>query len=411
MKNTTLIIGAAIGLLYIINKGKAIKHTEPYYTIYNESGLIVAKDVSGNIIYSGTVIQSVVNDAMTNSPNNSTILISNQIFEVKGIDGSIEIPSNKGLIIDGVIRQADNSAIRGVPIVCNSDFINGNTNITLLVNGYIDGNFQNQPFEADGQTTAYNSIFNAVQFVKVNGFSVPRVEVRNPTAWSFRIDKCSYGNIGTFIEHVGAITIPFGMYRDGLHLVDSNNINIDNIFGESGDDLFALTAQDTFISDITVNNIIGSTVHANGIRIGQTVNSITNNKTITVERIHIKNAEITARSRGILFCTSPTSIVRDVQINFKFRNHGLLSSLVDGIYIGLVDKGGAVPSSDGGTYSNLKLIGDICYPKKNGIYWASPTTVSDSVFDVNIYGVSDGYSNIVKGIENNNIYNITSNPC
>src|SRR5574337_796193 len=400
MNKSTLAI-TSLGLLYLINRGKAKPSIiPPYYTISNENGTIVAKDRSGTIAYSDTIPQTVINNALINSPDNGEVHVSNQLFEVKGINGSIKIPSNKKLVIDGVIRQADNSALRENPIISNSDFINGNRNITLEVNGYIDGNFQNQTFDVDGQTTLYANRPYTVYFNNIEGFNVPRLEVRNPTDWSFRIDNCYNSTVGTFIEHVGVETIPFHQYRDGLHIVDSHHITIDNILGESVDDLFSATARYVGISDVTINNIIGSTVWANGIRIGQT--SMELGRTTTIERITIKNAIINNCLKGIFFHCNNTSIIQDISIsNFKFMNPGRILS--DAIVFG---------TSYGGIYRRINLKGDICLPTMNGISMDSTSTVKDCIIDTNIYGVQPGYSTVIKNLnESNNIYNITSNPC
>lgn len=365
------------------------------YTIYKDDNTIKVKDSNDVIVHTGTIIQEVVNWALNNSGDNSTITINGD-YEISTLDGTyISIPSKRNLVINGIIKQAANSSSR-VPIIGNRNRLvggTGNSDISLTVNGTIDGNYQNQPgsYTDNGVTftTQLEYRYFAVSFYRVTNLSIPKIRVINPTAWSLDIHQCSNTTIGSLDTYS-----PMGGYRDGLHFVDSNNAIVDSITGTSGDDLLAITSDYFDVSNIHVRYMNGSTTWANGIRISHTKTSIDRGGTIS--NVIIDNAILNnTYHHGITFAFAGTNTVtEDISINFKITNPGSANNLsIYGIQFG----------QGGGTFNRLNLKGCIYNPNRDGVTWGPNIIVNNSIFEIGFKDIPKGYKNYnILGTNNNN---------
>ena len=227
------------------------------YCVFNQSGTTISVNgTTQNVDYSGTVAETVVNNSLLNAPLNGIVIISNNIE----IINSIAIPSNRTLIIRGEIKRKDNSQLEDTPIIQNLNKTTYDENINLIFEGgYLNGNNDTQTNAIAG---GYNR-GNPIHFYNVSGLNMQNTRIINPYLWAIRIvDTSNFTITDTDIQSTG-------LYRDGLHIVDSHTGIINNLRGNTGDDLLAISTKYKDSYDIIVNGVVGTSTRANGIRINQ----------------------------------------------------------------------------------------------------------------------------------------------
>lgn len=136
-------------------------------------------------------------------------------------------------------------------------------------NATLDGDGHNDIFEwtprAEGEPTIYCN--NLVLFHNVEGFEVSGIAIENQRWWGLNFLFCSHGRISDIRIKTGGLF----SNQDGINLrLGCHHITIERIFGNSGDDLIALSAifyrymvkgKSTDIHDIVIRDIVASSMH------------------------------------------------------------------------------------------------------------------------------------------------------
>lgn len=194
-------------------------------------------------------------------PENMTLIVSNTRIKLSDVcrdnfirsgnciigQDDVETFSNIHIIGEGkaVFEGADHPRATG----------DGNKVLTIgKIHGYPkDGDLSKRPTygtdagkEGETQVGDWRNI--GILLVKVTGFSIQNVTVRNPHCWGISLEYCEEGLVrDVHFEEREHVLIDGYMERclnrDGLDLRRGcRNISIENITGLSGDDLIALTA-------------------------------------------------------------------------------------------------------------------------------------------------------------------------
>ena len=335
--------------------------------VCKDASTVWAEDPYGKTIAQGEAgvdDASVIQSALDNVGDYASILLKGNFL----LNTHIQIPSKKTVVVDGILKQRDNVAGNDINIIRNSDFVNGDEDITLIFrSGYVDGNNANQPA---GYSDRY-----AVFFKRVTNLKIYNLEIRNPYHWACRIDYCD----GVFIENFASFSDR--SYNDGLHLVDTINVEIKGVRGVVGDDLFAITADYRDVYNITATNIVGSSTTANGIRIYQSSRSIENEEERTLKNIEITNFIIDSPySHGVIF--NPTGAKTTIE-NITLRGKIISPQTQHGVILG---------ANAGELFIRLNIDVDIIHPAKHGIVAESNTTIKDSTIKVSVEQPGDGFN-------------------
>lgn len=222
--------------------------------------------------------------------------------------GNIELPSNI------TIKFAPNAQLKllktSTASIFVNDTINGNTNITFD-NIKIDAQFTVN----DTRTKGNN---HAVYLKNVSKINIINCEVKNPIAFGWLIDT------GSDISVLNYRSFSTEINADGFHLFDCSKVRINGIYGETGDDVLGITANNISISDYVVSNIQGKSYYGNLIRLNQADSSISSGKVVTISDIQFINLNgWDCGARGFsLTSIGVNSKVERVKIQGQFRNCG-----------------------------------------------------------------------------------------
>ena len=204
------------------------------------------------------------------------------------IDKTVRLPSDMTVILDNCFLQMADDVSGG--FFCNEtlftdkgyklDYRMKNIHIKGIGEAILDG----------GRPTAVNEetqwdlgtpvrLNTPIFFMNVEGFSVENIKIHHQRYWGMRFEFCSRG----VIRDISFKVIRDRRNQDGIDLRNGcHHITIENISGQSGDDLIALSAIDTTqptgfgesgndysvivedhdwdIHDITIRDIYGSPV-------------------------------------------------------------------------------------------------------------------------------------------------------
>ena len=204
------------------------------------------------------------------------------------IDKTVRLPSDMTVILDNCFMQMADDVAGG--FFCNDTLFTDegrslehrmkNINIKGVGEAILDGG---RPTEVNEETQLKLGIpvrlNTPIFFMNVEGFSVENIKIHHQRYWGLRFEFCARGTI----RDISFKVIRDRRNQDGIDLRNGcHHILIENISGQSGDDLIALSAIDTTqptgfgesgndysvivdghdwdIHDITIRNIYGSPV-------------------------------------------------------------------------------------------------------------------------------------------------------
>lgn len=201
------------------------------------------------------------------------------------IDGYVRLPSDFEVVLDGCYMVMADDVVGG--FFCSEtlftldaqDLSKRLKNIKILGKhgAVLDG----------GKPTALNEttqlklgvpvrMNHPISFMNVEGFAVENLEIRNQRYWGMRFEFCSHGVIRDIYFDIKRDRFN----QDGINLRNGcNNILIENISGQTGDDMIALSAidhdnpcvfgqeystivkgHDWDIHDVTIRNVSGAAI-------------------------------------------------------------------------------------------------------------------------------------------------------
>ncbi|MEH4566301.1 glycosyl hydrolase family 28 protein [Klebsiella oxytoca] len=207
----------------------------------------------------------------------------------------------------------------------------------------IDGNI------IDGIKKSYK---RASRFISCSYIHLDDFIVMNSADWAISFEKCSNIIIKNVSVTGGGRGLPGG--RDGLHFLDTSNVDLDGADITSGDDCIAITSESESIENINIRNVSGSS------DIGSIViynEEQYKNKKYAIGKIsNLKIRNVTVKKNGNardivrVFAYNPQTSIKDVSIinvSGESKNHG--------VYVGGV--------------SNLMLENiNVVSTRQNGIY-------------------------------------------
>lgn len=193
------------------------------------------------------------------------------------IDEAILLPSDFTIILDNcklkLTEKAECNIFRNENMYRDGylDRLPEQKNIKILGvgNATLDGDGHNDIFEwtprKEGDTSIYCN--NLVLFHNVDGFEVSGITIQNQRWWGLNFLFCSHGKISDIRIKTGGLF----SNQDGINLrLGCHHITIERIFGNSGDDLIALSAifyrymvkgKSTDIHDVIIRDVIASSMH------------------------------------------------------------------------------------------------------------------------------------------------------
>jgi hypothetical protein len=233
-------------------------------------------------------IQQAINEAKRTGVNQ---IVIPRINKKRGsslwvIDKTIRLPSDIEVVLDNCFMQMADDVVGG--FFCSETLFTPegtslahrlkNIHIRGLGSATLDGG---RPTGLSEKTQAEYGmpvrLNTPVFFMNVEGFSVENIRITNHRYWGMRFEFCSRGVIRDmyFEGHCDSKN------QDGINLRNGcNHILIENIFGQTGDDMIALSAidhdtkigfnadyplivqgHDWDIHDVTIRNISGSAIH------------------------------------------------------------------------------------------------------------------------------------------------------
>jgi polygalacturonase len=260
----------------------------------------------------GAKIQSAINEANSSAGPNVVVVGPIGPDDVSGSSGSIgnttlaqnawelsspiELPDDTLLLLQQCYLYAgdgmDNNMIRNVEATDTQGGSGSrNKNIAVVGQGLpiLDGNGDNQTIQNPRETNpAHLNI--PVRFMRVDNLLITGIEGRNPPGWNVKPELCTEVTMTDIrFNHEKGSTIP---NRDGVHPSACENVHIENIEGNTGDDTVAINANDSDnftevggpLRDVTIDNVTGLCTN-NVVRVYGT-NGETEHP---IERIQISN--------------------------------------------------------------------------------------------------------------------------
>lgn len=201
------------------------------------------------------------------------------------ISKTVRLPSDMTVILDNCFMQMADGVVGGffcsdnLFTPCGTDPKERMHNITIKGEGHavLDGgkptDLNEKTQKEKGTPVALNT---PIFFMNVTGFSVQNISITNQRYWGMRFQFCDRGII---------LDIFFSVKRDrfnqdGINLRNGcHDILIENVFGQTGDDMIALSAIDTDrrvgfnidypliveglswdIHDVTIRNVSGAAI-------------------------------------------------------------------------------------------------------------------------------------------------------
>lgn len=175
------------------------------------------------------------------------------------------------IMADGVMCNMFRNSAMYSELSCTNKATQYNITIKGLGYSVLDGGNSNGLIEANSGKNGLPIVRNnnLILFHNVKNFNIENIEVRNQRWWALNFIFCSNGHIADITSYADN-RIP---NQDAVNLrIGCNNITVERITGQSGDDLVALTAlsgtdlklavegSDIDIHDIVIRDIIGTSV-------------------------------------------------------------------------------------------------------------------------------------------------------
>jgi len=204
------------------------------------------------------------------------------------IDKTVRLPSDMTVVLDNAFLQMADGVAGG--FFCNEKLFTekGSKLEYRMKNIHIKGEGEaildgGRPTEVNEETQLRLGIpvrlNSPIFFMNVEGFSVENIKIHHQRYWGMRFEFCAQG----VIRDISFKIIRDRRNQDGIDIRNGcHHITIENVYGQSGDDLIALSAIDTTqptgfgksgndyavivedhdwdIHDITIKNIWGSPV-------------------------------------------------------------------------------------------------------------------------------------------------------
>lgn len=296
--------------------------------------------------------------------NGHILRLSGQYF----ISRSLNLPSNIKIV------GGNNAIIRGfknIPLT----IIQAENKENISISGVsIDGNV------IDGIKKSYK---RASRFISCSNIHLDDFIVMNSADWAISFEKCNNIIIKNVSVKGGGRGLPGG--RDGLHFLDTSNVDLDGADITSGDDCIAITSESENIENINIRNVAGSSDIGSIVIYNE--EQYKNKKYVIGSIRNLKISNITVKKNGNardivrVFAYNPQTIIKDVSIinvSGESKNHG--------VYIGGV--------------SNLTLENiNVISTRQNGIYIvnsnkgiinnANGLASTEKYFGLSIYNSSD----------------------
>jgi hypothetical protein len=189
-----------------------------------------------------------------------------------------------------------------------------------ITGGIIDGNSPNQT----PPPTPFGAEFGmGIAILTSRNITVKDVKFKNNRLWSCYLNNVDGGTIRNLHFDTGVIGDSemgvLGAHQDGLHLLDCRNIDVDGLYGVTGDDFFAVDSSAFESFNIVAKNIVGSSKASNMIHLYSTLNL----HDVTISVVH--SSSLGTSAIRIQPCTG---VLRKVSIrDFQLENWNTLANI------------------------------------------------------------------------------------
>lgn len=209
------------------------------------------------------------------TPIGASVLLG-QLYACKT---TITLASNDSLI--GLGRRTGVQAPNNAPIVLLSgNGING----VHLENFTVDGN---------ALTTQTKSYARAVQFINCNKLKYFGMNVRYTPDWGTSFEQCTDVHIRDYTFEAGNTSGAAGAAnsgRDGLHILDGNDVLIDGVRGHSHDDLIGITTKTMNSARIRVRNVTGISEIAAVVTLGMETGTAFSFSEVSIKNVNTQKS-------------------------------------------------------------------------------------------------------------------------
>jgi hypothetical protein len=182
------------------------------------------------------------------APGIYTIAASSTLIRSSGNTNALclVIPSNTSLLIGAGVTLQVAAGLTNPILIQNSNVAGGNVNIEIGGAGIYDGNYANVTRNDQGNTD-FCCILIWMQ--NVTGFTSKQWNINNSLAWRTGFGGCSKVRISNFTAFE---TTPH-VNGDGIHFHGPNtDVQIRNVFGNTGDDIVAFTCATSTLYNATL---------------------------------------------------------------------------------------------------------------------------------------------------------------
>jgi len=289
-------------------------------------------------------------------PQNATILTTGSHF----LTSNIKIKGAK----NSIIKLVSNTYAR--VLETNPSIQHSNIELENLI---IDGDY------TGADDPSVQKSFHAIFLRRIRNLKLKNITIKNPVAWCSNIADCNNVSVDGF----QAFSV--GDQMDGLHFVDCNNVRVNDVYCETGDDCVGVTVDNASkITNHFFTNIYGKSVIGSLVRLNQSDRSYNLGEVKTIETMYFLNLRgENCGNRGFSMASiHPSSTVTDIRVDGSFKETSREGVRIHKgkrvtLNIDVIKCGTGATLSDGSTYDSVWLD------------W-----IDEGTIDVKISDVTDG---------------------
>lgn len=174
----------------------------------------------------------------------------------------------------------------------------------------LDGNY------SGSDHTSVQKSFHTLYVRNVKKLKIDNVTIENPVAWCANIVNCDNVSVSRYQAFSA------GNQMDGLHFVDCNNVRVNDVYCDTGDDCIGVTVDNNQkITNHFFSNIYGKSKIGSLVRLNQSDRSFSNEEVKAIENMHFLNiCGENCGNRGFSMSSIlPNSTVTDIHVKGSFK--------------------------------------------------------------------------------------------
>ena len=208
-----------------------------------------------------------------------------------------------------IIQSSGTTANGCVPIAADSVDNVGMQNLS------IDGNATAQKTDGALTTLAFGVYFWTCTDVSVDNLWISNTS--DNTLETILCSRVSYGKTYHFVDRNGTA----GGIGGGPQFEDCTEVSVDSVLGDTYDDLVAIIAHSTDITDVSIGTITGTSQNARALFIGQSGSAGTVNRTISdITCMNVNSHDCGTIGETGAFVINNGGIFRNINIKLTDRN-------------------------------------------------------------------------------------------